>query len=261
MRTRRLPRRLSRRSATLIACALFATAAACGGQGGPGEGESVVLVHGLGRTEQSFVVMAHRLRRAGYNVTSVGYDSRVAPVEQHALELKKAVSNCCADAVRTHFVGHSLGGIIIRRYLADETPSRLGRVVLLAPPSRGSELAEWLREFPVAAEILGPAGRSLGTGDEDVPASLPPPAYEMGIVAGNRSINPLGSAMIPGPDDGVVGLERTRVAGVPVLVLPRSHSFIMNSRHAADAVIGFLHTGSFEEHSWLTEEDAPGVHR
>ncbi len=208
--------------------------------------ESVVLVHGLGRTEQSFVVLAQRLRWAEYDVTTVGYDSRSAPLQEHAARLADAVASCCRDAPTLHFVGHSMGGMVIRRYLADSPPATLGRVVLLAPPSQGSELAERLRQHPVAAEILGPSGRSLGTGSDDLPATLPPPAYELGIVAGNRSINPVGSAVIPGVDDGAVALDRVGVPGAPIVILPRSHTFIMNSRHAADAVIRFLQTGAFE---------------
>ena len=227
----------------VLACCGFL---ACWGRPPAEERESVVLVHGLGRTEQSFAVMAQRLRWAGYEVTSVGYDSRSAPLEEHASRLAGAVESCCSEAVKLHFVGHSMGGIVIRRYLADSPPATLGRVVLLAPPSRGSELAERLREHPVAAEMLGPAGRALGTGKQDLPATLPPPAYEMGIVAGNRSINPVGSAVIPGADDGAVALDRVGVAGVPIVILPRSHTFIMNSRHAADAVVLFLRTGAFE---------------
>lgn len=212
----------------------------------PADQEAVVVVHGLGRTERSMAVLAQRLRWAGYDVTAFGYDSRVAPVERQAEALAETVARCCREAGRVHFVGHSLGGIVIRTFLAASPPESLGRVVLLVPPSRGSELADWLRDVPVVSEALGPAGRALGTGEADVPAALPPPAYEMGIVAGDRSVNPIGSAFIAGPDDGIVALDRTRVEGVPMIVLPRSHAFIMNSRHAARAVVQFLRTGAFE---------------
>ena len=247
--TRRLGRgawRPARRVAGLPALVCTGVLACGGGPPAEEQRESVVLVHGLGRTEQSFVVMAQRLRWAEFDVTAVGYDSRSAPLEEHAALLADAVANCCRDAPKVHFVGHSMGGIVIRRYLADSPPATLGRVVLLAPPSQGSELAERLRDYPVAAELLGPAGSSLGTGSDDLPASLPPPAYEIGIVAGNRSINPVGSAVIPGADDGAVALDRVGVSGAPIVILPRSHTFIMNSRHAADAVIRFLRTGAFE---------------
>ncbi len=229
-----------------LGCVAVIALASCEDDPPPAAQESVVLVHGLGRTERSMAVLAQRLRWAGYDVTAFGYDSRMAPVARQAEALAETVAHCCREAGRLHFVGHSLGGIVIRTFLAASPPESLGRVVLLVPPSRGSELADWLRDVPVASHALGPAGRALGTGESDVPATLPPPAYEMGIVAGDRSVNPIGSVFIEGPDDGMVALDRTRVDGAPMIVLPRSHAFIMNSRHAARAVVQFLRTGAFE---------------
>lgn len=207
--------------------------------------EFVVLVHGLGRTEHSMAVLGQRLRWAGYEVAVVGYESLSASVSEHVADVRADVDSCCSAARRVHFVGHSLGGIVVRSYLAASPPDSLGRVVLLSPPNQGSELAERLREIPIASDALGPSGRVLGTGLEDLPAKLPPPAYEVGVIMGNRSLNPVGSVVIEGPDDGIVAVERARLADVPMIVLPRSHTFIMNSRHAADAVVRFLRTGSF----------------
>ena len=212
----------------------------------PGEGDSVVLVHGLGRSPASMLILAQRLEWAGYRVEVVDYDSRGAPFTEHLTTLAAAVDRCCADAPRVHFVGHSLGGLIIRGYLAESRPDRLGRVVLMAPPNQGSLFVEWLGDMSIAEETLGQVGSTLGTDSTDLPASLPPPDYEMGIIAGTRSVHPIGPLAIPGPDDGIVSVEQTRVEGVPMLVLPRTHFLIMNSRHTAEAVIRFLRTGSFE---------------
>ncbi len=228
-------------------CLPLAATAAIGGEAGVQEGrDSVVLMHGLGRTQTSMAVLAQRLKRAGYNVTSVGYDSRRGSLAEHVETLATEVSSCCVTASRVHFVGHSLGALVIRQYLADSPLDALGRVVLLAPPNRGSEVADWLRELPFG-HLLGPAGKALGTSDRDIPANLPLPEYEVGIIAGNRSLNPIGSALIPGPDDGMVGIGHTRIEGVPIIVVPASHTFLMNSRFSAEAVISFLRTGTFPE--------------
>ncbi len=111
-------------------------------------------------------------------------------------------------------------------------------------PLRG---ADWLSDVLIANEVLGPVGRALGTDSADIPATLPPPAYEMGIVAGTRSVHPIGPVAIPGPDDGVVSVDQTRISGVPMVIIPRSHPFIATSRHAADAAKRFLTTGTFED--------------
>lgn len=201
-------------------------------------------MHGLGRTRASMTLLAERLEWAGYDVTNVDYDSRGGTLAEHAETLAAEVSACCAAAARVHFVGHSLGGLVIRRYLADTPPESLGRVVLLAPPNQGSEVADWFREQELG-HLLGPAGRGLGTGETGIPASLPPPEYEVGIIAGNRSLNPIGSALIPGPDDGMVGVDNTRIEDVPLIVVPRTHTFLMNDRFTTEAVIAFLRTGAF----------------
>lgn len=201
-------------------------------------------MHGLGRTRASMALLAERLEWAGYHVANVDYDSRGGTLPEHAETLAAEVSACCAAAPRVHFVGHSLGGLVIRRYLADSPPESLGRVVLLAPPNQGSEVADWFREQELG-HLLGPAGMGLGTGETGIPASLPPPEYEVGIIAGNRSFNPIGSALIPGPDDGMVGVDNTRIEDVPFIVVPRSHTFLMNDRFTTEAVIAFLRKGAF----------------
>lgn len=241
--------KLSFLSTTLLAAAVLASAVGCSTHPLPGEGESVVLIHGLGRTERSMMILGQRLVWAGYEVEIVGYPSREAPVSDHVQTLRDAIARCCAEAPRIHFVGHSLGGIVIRQYLAEDAPQALGRVVLLAPPSQGSELADWVTELELelARKTLGPAVAQLGTDSTDLPALLAPPEYDLGIIAGNRSINPIGSIVIPGPDDGMVGVQRARIEGVPVIVLPRNHAFIMHSRFTADAVMRFLRTGAFDD--------------
>ena len=216
----------------------------CEGTPGPDE-EAVVLVHGLGRSRTSMMVLAQRLEWAGYGVVTVGYKSLRTAFPDQVATVRSVVERCCRESPRIHFVGHSLGGLVIRGYLAESRPERLGRVVLLAPPNQGSLFVDWLEEVPAATEVLGPVGSELGTDSTDIPATLPPPDYEMGIIAGNRAIQPIGHLAIPGPDDGIVSVEQTRVEGVPMIVLPRSHAFIMSSRYTAEAVIRFLRTGEF----------------
>lgn len=228
----------------LLMLALGLPVAGCGDGPAPKE-EAVVLVHGLGRSPSSMLILGQRLRWAGYRVTVAEYPSRTAPFAEHLDTMRAIVGECCSDASRVHFVGHSLGALVIRGYLVEHRPDSLGRVVLLAPPNRGSLFVDWLDEMQLASEMLGPAGSALGTDTTDLPANLPHPDYEVGIIAGNRSTQPIGPPAIPGPDDGIVSIEQARIGDVPMLVLPRSHAFIANSRHTANAVIRFLRTGGF----------------
>ncbi len=230
----------------LLVLALGLPLAGCGG-GSDAPEEAVVLVHGLGRSPSSMLILSQRLKWAGYQVTIAEYPSLTAPFAEQLATLGDVVRQCCSRASKVHFVGHSLGALVIRGHLAEDRPDSLGRVVLLAPPNQGSLFVDWLNDMQLASDVLGPVGRTLGTDATDLPATLPHPDYEVGIIAGNRSTQPIGPAAIPGPDDGIVSLEQARIGNVPMLVLPRSHAFIANSRHTANAVIRFLRTGGFGE--------------
>lgn len=211
--------------------------------------DKVVLLHGLGRSDLSMAVLAYRLEQAGFDASTFDYPSTESSVEETAAALDRFIQDCCAD-VRTqlHFVTHSLGGIIVRQFLADHSESYEGRVVMLSPPNRGSELVDFLSDYELFDSTLGPAATELGTGEDSAPNRLGPVTFELGVITGNRSINPLASQLIPGEDDGKVSVESARVEGMAdFLVLPTSHTFIMNDGTAAEEVIHFLEKGRFSD--------------
>ena len=210
--------------------------------------ETVVLLHGLGRTPRSMRRLETALARGGYRVVNVKYSAGRKPIDAIADLLDSRLAACRGAAgVRVHFVTHSYGGIVLRYYLETRSFPNLGRVVMLGPPSTGSEMADLLRKIPVVRSIAGPTRRSLGTDSQSLPARLGPVHFELGIIAGNRSLNPLFSWLIPGPDDGMVSVERAKVPGMTdFLVLPHTHSFIMRSREVMAQTGTFLQTGRFD---------------
>jgi triacylglycerol lipase len=211
--------------------------------------DTVVLLHGLGRTDLSMVRLEGALSEHGYRVVNVDYPSMEYSIEHLATEvLAPAIETCCADPHnRVHFVTHSMGGIILRYYLEDHDLENLGRVVMLSPPNQGSEVADWAAENPFLEKILGPSTEELGTGPESVPNQLGPADFELGIIAGNKTLNPLFSRMIPGDDDGKVSVESTKVEGMTdFLVVPHSHTYIMWREAVIDQVVYFLENGVFQ---------------
>lgn len=212
--------------------------------------ECVFLVHGLGRTKHSMGVMKRHLKKEGYRVVSVSYDSRSLSVDDSVAELKKAVSNELNSAkppAKIHFVTHSLGWILTRKILEKNAPEQLGRVVMLSPPNHGSELPDKLGKIKLYRKVTGPAGMELGTEKDSYPNSMGAVKFSLGVITGDRSLNPLYSGCIPGKDDGKVSVDSAKVDGMAdFLVVHSSHTWIMNRKAVCKQVVYFLQNGEFE---------------
>lgn len=187
------------------------------------------------------------LTKQNYFVVNQGYPSREKSVAQLSQEAIPPALSKCGGAKRINFVTDSLGGILVRYHLSQADIPNLGRVVMLAPPNQGSEVPDKLGDMPGFSQINGPAGQELGTENSSLPRRLGAADFDLGVVAGNRSINLFLSMLIPGKDDGKVSVDNTKLDGMnDHITLPVSHPFIMRDDDAIYQVSQYLALGRFD---------------
>lgn len=209
--------------------------------------ECVILLHGLARSGASMEKMERKLSEKGYLIVNQGYPSRKYSVEMLAADIVPTAVKKCGGEVPINFVTHSLGGILLRQYLHMNEIPQLKRVVMLGPPNRGSQVVDTFKNVPGFSWINGPAGQQLGTDDKSIIKALGPADFEVGIIAGSRTINLILSLALPNPNDGKVSVENTKLEGMKDhMTVPVSHPFLMKDDEVIKQVLRFLTTGDFD---------------
>jgi len=211
--------------------------------------DCVILLHGLGRTPASLNKIERSLLEKGFLVANIQYPSRRNVIEELAeFAVDDGVKNCRQQGAEgINFLTHSMGGILVRYYLEDNVIDGLNRVVMLAPPNQGSEIVDFYRNFPGYKLLSGPAGLQLGTDPGSVPSQLGPVAFELGVIAGTRTINFIFSQFLKNPDDGKVSVASTHVEGMCAFIeMAATHAMMMLNRRVIAEAIRFLQTGRFE---------------
>lgn len=200
----------------------------------PGEGDRVVLLHGLWRSLWSMEAPARMLHQAGFEVLNLPYPSFREPMSEI---VRRVAGSIPPSGKCTHFVTHSMGGIVARLLARDYPDLLTGKVVMMAPPNQGSAIIEWLSDCRPARWALGPAGMSLST--REVTERVPPfpPEVEVFVVMGRRQPLPLFSFLLSGENDGIVSVSEGRLPGLQRFeVMSADHTFIM----AQQEVLAFL---------------------
>ncbi len=213
----------------------------------PDTGHAVIYLHGIGRSSRSMRPILDAMPKEGFVHVPFEYPSTRVPIEQSAGFLHSLIESL-TDVSSISFVVHSMGGLVVRRYLQDHRDPRIHRMVMLGTPNSGAELADMLKRNMIFRTVYGPAGQELVTDQNGTIATLPVPGFEFGIIAGgkgdDRGFNPL----LPGDNDGTVTISSARLAGASdFLRIPKIHSFLMNDDTAIAAVKCFLEHGRFSQ--------------
>ncbi len=212
--------------------------------------ECVIVIHGMGRTKKSMKRLEKSLAKDNYTVWNESYPSRSESIEKLSIEhIEKGLVFCNeTKAEAIHFVTHSLGGIMIRYYLQDHKIDNLGKIIMLSPPNKGSEVADFLKDIYMYKLAMGPAGQQLGTDSNSLPGSMKAIDACVGIITGNKTLDPWFSPLIPGVDDGKVSVESAKLEEMSdFMVVESSHAFIMKNALVIDQIKYFLKHGKFNQ--------------
>ncbi len=207
----------------------------------------VYVLHGLGLGKSTVELLALRLEKAGFVVEPIVYKSINETPQDILHTVTKQINNSMPDSdYMVHFVGHSLGGLMIRAYLDSNHVTNLGRVVLIGTPNQGTPIVDRYRDS-WWMKLLGPMSRALGTDENSFPNSIGIPYYPVGIIAGTMEIIN-NEKIIPGQDDGIVPLESTKLEQMTdIIIIKTNHAFLPKSRTVAEQTITFLRNGHFKK--------------
>jgi pimeloyl-ACP methyl ester carboxylesterase len=214
------------------------------------EQERVVILHGIGRTSMSMAKVARAFRQAGYKEDNLGYNSTRDVLRSIIDDVYNRIRRYSDDAhTKVHFVCYSLGCLVTRGVIEQHRPANLGRVVMMGPPNQGSELADYLKDHAVSNWLFGPNLPQLGTANRDMLLQLigDNANYELGIIAGQNAIDPIGAAILADPNDGRVPVERTMLEGMKEhLVVDANHTTLITNDAVIAQALHFIQNGHFD---------------
>ncbi len=212
------------------------------------ENDYVVILHGIFRTSKHMRSLARHMELQGYEVLNLDYPSTKKPLEELKDHVWQDISSKAQENKPMHFIGYSMGGLLVRAILSHYRPQKMGRVVMLATPNKGSEIADFLKNNWLYKKLYGPAGQQLGTDQTQISSLFKQIDYECGVIAGSRSIDPISSLLIKGKDDGKVSIENTYIEGMQDhITLSAPHTFFPQNKNVQQQTAYFLREGSFKK--------------
>ena len=207
----------------------------------------VILIHALATSKYFMQPIASYLTKHNFEVYNWDYQSRKFTIPEIASQLQDYIILNNLNNYEVNFVTHSMGGIVLR-YYAKNYNLNIGNVVMLAPPNNGSEVVDKLKNFYFYKMVFGPAAYSLGTSNDDLVTNLGSVNFNLGVMIGNISYDPLSSIFLPEGNDGKVSIESSKIEGMKEhFVVNSSHITIIFNPNNYKYIYNFLTCGNFSE--------------
>ena len=213
--------------------------------------QRIYLIHGFGSNPLSMAKISRSIKKNGISTTNYGYNSIYRDLDTLGAQLQRKIASLSEDTVS--FVTHSMGALVVRsmyRFL-DSTAlfPVIHRIVMIAPPNKGAEIADFFSSKKIIAKILGPNLEKMRTDTGSYANKLPKPRFgEIGLIVGvkkrkfwfNRSVNDENDGFLT-PEKAVLGIEKE------IAVVDEAHIMMAMKRKTAKLVVNFLLTGSFKK--------------
>ena len=188
----------------------------------------VVCIHGFMGGKWHMHFLEKNLKHDGWNVINWGYRSTDDYIKNHGMTLNKQLVELAKarPGKPIHFVAHSMGSLVLLAALNHpEAPieAKTGRIVLIAPPLKGSAWARWLSKFALIRGIAKNfSGKELMTTTNyfDTLGAYPNSIEKILVIAGCLGFNPI----LKGPNDGTIAVDET------LPPFPHQH-IVVNSGH------------------------------
>ncbi len=228
----------------LLACSLTKSYTADKSNTLNGNTEYVVLLHGLFKNSKQMYKLEKYLKKQGYQTLNISYPSTKKTIQENANHVWSKIQTEAESGNKVHFIGFSMGGLVTRALLSKQKPKNMGRVVLIATPNKGSEVADFFADIWLYKKLTGPAGQELTTNQKT--NIFKPVDYELGVIAGDFSFDIFSSLLIDGKDDGKVSIENAKVDGMKDYIIT-STSHIVGPKNKTNILqaIYFLQHGKF----------------
>lgn len=208
--------------------------------------EGIILLHGILRTSRSLNGLTKYLKNCDFDVLNIEYPSTKFDLAGLADQVHKQLNEFCLHYHKVHFVGFSMGGLVIRAYLNKFRPSNLGRVVMIGTPNNGSEIADSMKNNLLYKNLFGKSGQQLITDQSMFKEIFGTVDYELGVIAGISSLSLLGKIMIKQESDGRVSIASTKVEGMKEhFTIKSGHSSLLLKKQVYVLVLNFITKGKF----------------
>lgn len=201
----------------------------------------VVCLHGLARSKLSMAPLARMLASDRFIIHNVGYGSRHASLSTLIDQVEIVLRRRIPEGSEVYFVGHSLGGLILRFVsVRTQTVFAWKRGVLLGSPNQGAQIARFIRRVPLLSHFFGPVLQDIA----EARWSTEEPVCELAVIAGGTGTSVGFLPLLAGDNDGLVTVSETNLPHAKLQrVIPVPHPILMLHPRSIRMIRQFLKTG------------------